>query len=112
MLKPTTRICPYCGGRLIKYGHVKRIVRSKNGARRWIKLQRVCCVKCLHIHRVLPSFIFPFKHYTAQIIKGFVDGTFSSLDLYFEDYPCESTIRYWKKHQPTFAQTNDISNLE
>ena len=88
--------CPKCGGELRHHDKVKRIVRTKNGKHYWITLDRVRCLECGSKHRVLSELLFPYKHYEASIIDGFVSGNISSYDLEFEDYPCETTIRQWK----------------
>lgn len=90
--------CPNCGETLLHYGTVKRIVRSKCGEKYWIKIERLTCPSCKTIHRSIPSFLIPYKHYEAQIITGFVDGTITSFDLEYEDYPCETTIKDWKRN--------------
>lgn len=91
-------ICPICGGKLKYYGKVKRIVRSKYGQVEWIDIRRLHCVSCGSEHRELPKNIYPYKQYDAEIIKGFVEGSITSFDLEYEDYPCETTIKEWKKH--------------
>ena len=89
--------CPDCGGTLKNLGCVKRIIRGKNGDKEWTKVRRFHCSKCGKIHRELPSCLMPYKHYNKEIIQGVVDGTITSYDLDYEDYPCETTIKEWKK---------------
>ena len=47
------------------------------------------------LHRELPKFLFPYKQYEADVIKGVLDGFITSDTLGFEDYPCEATMRLW-----------------
>lgn len=90
-----TSKCPDCGGDLKHYDHVRRIVRTKGGAKYWIKIPRSKCVTCKGIRRVLPDCIFPYKHYDAEIIRGVLEGHITADTLGFEDYPSESTMLRW-----------------
>lgn len=87
--------CPKCGGTLKYYDNVRRIIRTKGGNTSWIRVKRYKCENCNKIHRLLPDFIFPYKHYEADIILGVVNGLITSNTLEFEDYPCEMTIKRW-----------------
>lgn len=89
--------CPDCGGYLKYYDKVKRIMRMKGGGKRWIRVKRFRCIVCRKIHRSLPDFILPYKHYEAEIVKGVVNGFITSETLGFEDYPCEMTIKRWTR---------------
>jgi len=92
-----TSKCPSCGGELKHYDHVRRIVRTKGGNKCWIKIARRKCVACKGIRRVLPDYIFPYKHYDAEIIRAVLEGHITSDTLGFEDYPSESTISRWTR---------------
>ena len=87
--------CPKCGGTLKYYDNVRRIIRTKGGNTSWIRVKRYKCENCNKTHRLLPDFIFPYKHYEADIILGVVNGLITSNTLEFEDYPCEMTIKRW-----------------
>lgn len=89
--------CPKCGGRLKYYDKVPRIVRTKGGQVKEVRLRRFRCVECKSIHRELPDYIFPYKHYKADIINGVLDGTITPETLGFEDYPCEMTMARWTR---------------
>lgn len=89
--------CSKCGGKLIKYGNVKRIVREGNGRKRWIFAQKCMCLSCRHVIRLCPDILFPKKHYRKDIIQGFRNGRLSSNDILYEDLPCETTIRRWRQ---------------
>ncbi|MCM1363452.1 MAG: DUF6431 domain-containing protein [Faecalibacterium sp.] len=89
--------CPICGGKLKYYGKVKRILRSQYGKVERIHIRRMVCAVCGTEHRELPKNLLPYKHYDSNIIKGFVNGSITSFDLEYEDYPCETTIKEWKK---------------
>lgn len=38
-----------------------------------------------------------FKHYEADIIDGVVEGLIGPDTLGYEDFPCEETMKRWKK---------------
>lgn len=97
--------CPKCNGMLKKYDRTKRIVRGKEHKTQWIYIQRVKCVKCSRIHRVLPSFIFPYRHYEKELIVGVVEGLITSDILGYEDYPCEKTMERWREFYKDFNDT-------
>lgn len=97
--------CTSCGGALKYYDKVKRIVRTKGGDRLNIYVKRFRCTVCNAIHRHLPEFIFPHKHYDAEIIKGVLEGFINPSTIGYEDYPCEMTMRRW-------VRENNISFYE
>lgn len=99
MIKNNELTCPKCGGALKYYDSVQRIVRTKGGNIRWIKVDRLSCIDCGSTHRKLPDYLLPYKHYEAEIIKGFLAGELTSSDLDYEDYPCETTIKQWEKER-------------
>ena len=87
---------PICGGKLIHYDRVKRIVRTKRRQTRYIYIKRFKCSECGSMHRELPNFIFPYKQYEAEVIKGVTEGLITAVTLGFEDYPCEMTMIRWR----------------
>lgn len=89
-------LCPLCGQATKRYDHVKRMVRTAYGRKYRIFVERYCCCVCGCIHRILPEFLLPYKHYEKTVVAGFVSGLFTSDDLAYEDYPCEQTVKRWK----------------
>lgn len=87
--------CVRCGGRVKHYDKVDRIVRTKGGDKKIIKVPRLRCVDCKYLRRVLPEHICPYKHYESEIIQGVKEGLIFSDTLGFEDYPCEMTMVRW-----------------
>lgn len=87
--------CPKCGGALKHYGRTNRILRGIYGESHWIKISRFYCVECRSIHRELPKYMYPYKHYDARIIEGVIKGTITYETLGYEDYPCEMTMTRW-----------------
>ena len=71
MTSSNLTICSECGGVLKYYDKVRRIVRTKGGVKCNVEVKRYRCGDCRTIHRDLPDFIFPYKHYDAEIIRGF-----------------------------------------
>jgi hypothetical protein len=89
--------CPRCGGRLKHYDKTSRLVRTKGGQAKWIKIRRLRCIVCNALHRELPKFILPYKHYEASIIEGVLNGLITSETIECEDYPCEVTMLRWSR---------------
>jgi hypothetical protein len=95
MIHEGETICPECKGNLHYYDTVKRIVRTKKGKTKWVKIHRQRCVSCHRVHRELPDYIFPYKHYELDIIQGVVEGWITPETLGYEDYPCEAIMQHW-----------------
>ena len=95
MISQQTRICPSCKGKLKYYDSVQRIVRTKGRATKWIKIRRLKCEKCSHIHRELPKDMFPYKQYEMEMILGVIEGIITADTYGYEDYPCEMTMLRW-----------------
>ena len=88
--------CPICNGRLKYYDRVKRIKRTKNRVTTYIYIDRVRCVKCNKIHRLIPTELIPYKQYESEVIFGVKEGLITSDTLGYEDYPCEETMKRWR----------------
>ena len=93
------KICPVCGSPLRLYDRVTRIVRSEYGKIDYINIYRYRCtnIHCHKIHRELPCFLIPYKQYKTSVIEGFIDGSLSSSNLEYEDYPTEVTVKKWMR---------------
>ncbi len=87
--------CVVCGGEIKYYDSISRIVRRKGGEIEWIKVKRFRCTRCDAVRRDLPEFIFPYKQYDAEIIRGVIEGFITPETIGFEDYPCEATMCRW-----------------
>lgn len=97
MISSNVSKCPNCRGDLKYYDKVKRMIRIKGGIKKWTYVKRFRCVKCNCLHREIPEYIKPYKHYISEIIEGFLNGTITSDSIDYEDYPCEMTTERWYK---------------
>ena len=88
--------CPYCGALLEFEDHVKRHRKLAGGEKEWYWIERRSCAACCCLHRILPDFLAPHKHYDIDIITGVLNGEITSDLLAFEDYPCERTMERWQ----------------
>ncbi len=101
MITENTPNCPCCAGKLNYYDKVPRIIRAKRRITRWIEIRRFKCISCGKLHRELPDFIFPYKQYDADIIRGVLEGYITSDTIGYEDYPCEAIMDKWNREKYT-----------
>ena len=87
--------CPVCGKPLAYRDSCLRILKKEGGERLRYLINRLRCTHCLMLHRELPDCMVPYKHYSAEVISGVLDGYVTSADEDTEDYPCEMTIHRW-----------------
>lgn len=92
-------ICSKCGAALKYYDSVTRLVRTKGRKTRRVRIQRYRCPVCGQIRRELPDYIFPYKQYETEVIRGVLEGLITCETYGYEDYPCEMTMLRWKKSQ-------------
>ncbi len=100
MVNENTQECPVCGGILKQYDRVKRIVRTRTRKSKWIYIRRLRCTSCGKLHREIPDYIFPYKQYEAELIKGVWEGFITPDTIGYEDYPCEITMFRWLQIRP------------
>ena len=81
---------------MLYYDSVRRIVRTKGRKTKWIQVQRFRCDRCGELHRALPAFLYPYKQYEVEVIRGVLEGFITPETLGYEDYPCEMTMLRWK----------------
>lgn len=81
--------CPVCGSRLRSRDSVIRNVIPGDGHRIRLRIRRLSCPKCRSVHRELPDFVQPFKHYESKVIQKVIDG--DTFDCPAED----STMNRW-----------------
>lgn len=78
MIKENEMNCPNCGKNLKRHDCVKRHYRTKGGVRKYILVERMKCIDCRKIHRVIPDFLCAYKHYEKEIISGVLEGLITS----------------------------------
>ena len=93
--------CPYCGKKLKFEDHVRRHRKLAGGEKEWFWIERRSYPACCCLHRVLPDFLAPHKHYDIGIITGVLNGEITSDLLAFEDYPRERTMDDSSQIPPT-----------
>lgn len=89
-------VCPVCGGKLKYYDQVPRIVRTKNRLTMYFRMRRLKCTSCERVHREIPGFIYPYKQYDLEVMKGVLEGFITPDTIGYEDYPCEATMLIWR----------------
>lgn len=99
MIASATLICAKCGGKLVHYDSVNRIVRGKYREKKYIRIRRLRCKNCRTIHRELADSMKPYKQYDAEIIDAVCEGLITWETIGFEDYPCEATMRRWLSYK-------------
>lgn len=91
-------LCPVCKeGNLIFRDYCKRLVRHEDDESEWIRIPRHQCdnPRCRKLHRMLPDFLVPFKHYSEDVISDAINDRLS-LEM-TNDAPSPATIRRWKR---------------
>ena len=99
MISEAETVCQYCGGMLKHYDYVTRKLKSKNGRKQTIKMERRYCKSCGRVQRVQTDDIVPYKHYEASVIEGVIEGLITEQTLGFEDYPSEKQMSRWKSQK-------------
>lgn len=74
------------------------ISRRKKGLYMGGRIPWFRCIKCGSYHRKLPDGVTPYKHYESDVIEGVTEGLITPWTYGFEDYPCEMTMKRWKKN--------------
>lgn len=99
MININDKRCSICKGLLTHYDKVERYIKTAYGYKRKIILNRSKCTKCGKIHRVMPVFVLPYKHYRKDIILNVIRGFITPDTIGYEDYPCEMTMIRWQKEK-------------
>ena len=91
-------LCPVCKqGCLIFRDYCTRNVRYEGGETETYRIPRHQCnnPRCKRIHRLLPDFMVPFKHYAEDVISDAVNDRLDPFRT--DDAPSLVTIRRWKR---------------
>lgn len=51
---------------------------------------------CRRVHRMIPDWLLPYKHYAEEVISGVLDDIIKPTDSDSEDYPAEITMFRWR----------------
>lgn len=99
-------ICPFCGKPMEFAQHAHRHEKLAGGTMQWYQIEVWKCSDCTvqRMHRALPDFLAPYKHYNVDIITDVIDNVIDSDDLGYENYPSEKTMFRWKEW---FKQNED-----
>ena len=77
---------------------VKRHTRLKGGNKVWFEIERFRCESCQRIHRAIPEFLAPYKHYCLGLITSVLSCRVVPKEYEEEhNYPVEITMERWKK---------------
>ena len=85
--------CPECGKIMTFHDTCNRHGLNEKAECTWYVLRRFQC--CGSTHREIPDFLFPFKHYEADVVQSAID---ENTDKIAAD---ESTIRCWRRQWRT-----------
>ena len=69
-------LCPTCKKGILHFrDYCRRIVRYEGGDSEWIFIPRHQCdnPQCRRLHRMLPDFLVPFRHYHEEVIMEALD---------------------------------------
>ena len=77
--------------------YCKRTARHDDGERELFCIPRYRCNEpgCRKVHRMLPDFMVPFKHYTEDVISDSVNDTSEHSQIC--DGPSSATVNRWKR---------------
>lgn len=77
---------------------VKRHTRQKGGDKVWFEIERYKCEACGKLHRAIPVFLAPYKHYCLGLIASVLNGKILPREYEEEhNYPVEITMDRWKR---------------
>lgn len=83
--------CPDCGGSLKHRDYTTRKWKTTEDDWEFIKTPRHKCTVCGKLHRILPEFLMPYKHYDKNVIEDVREGRLTC------DYGelCVVTMKRW-----------------
>jgi len=76
--------CPCCRERLTAHDWNRRYERCLDGTVNEYRIEDRYCQKCHKMHRLLPDFLVPHKHYGAEAVEEMV---FNDTEQVLEKYP-------------------------
>ena len=84
--------CPLYGEPLSYRDSCERLIRLEGGMNRRFLIRRLKCSSCGKLHRELPDFLVPYKHYASEVISGVLGGIVTPDDDDSAHYLCEMTM--------------------
>ena len=75
--------CPFCGKSLKFAHHADRHEKLAGGTMKWYLIEVWKCDGCTvqKMHRALPDFLAPYKHYNVDIITDVIDDVLESGEI-------------------------------
>ena len=84
--------CPICLGPLRLHGAYERHVKNDEGERYDGWIAQGYCVKCNRYHSLIPSFIEPYKQYSAAVVEGVISEYERTGDIKRSDCPASDSV--------------------
>ena len=114
-----------CTGKLIRYGHYRRCVKTGdcNTDKISLSVQRLLCTECGHTHAILLYLLVPYSQIPLEdmvsIIRCVEDGSSfrfilertPSIDEANAGYIIRTYFRHWKIRFSLTAATTDIAHI-
>jgi len=95
LLRRGDLVCPVCGNLFIWHDSYPRHFIDGNGLRHDGWLAQLKCPICNKHHTLIPDFIMPYKHYSAEVIESAINDTENG-DFGRSSCPADdSTVRRW-----------------
>ena len=89
-------VCSKCGGKTVKNGTVKRILRTGYGDVEELSIQRVKCKVCGRVERVLPEEVERFKQYSRIVLEDARELSVDEMLDIYADSISEMSIKRWR----------------
>ena len=88
--------CVRCGGKTVKNGTTKRVLRTGYGDVETLTIQRVKCKECGYVARVLPDEVIRFKQYSRIVIEDAKELSVDEMLDIYADSISEMSIKRWR----------------
>lgn len=87
--------CSRCGGVLLCRDKKMRKYKDTDGTTRQIRIRRMKCMNCKHLHSELPDFLIPYKQHIISVVENYVEETVLGEELLRESIPDSRTRKNW-----------------
>ena len=104
LLKALEFFCPVCGEKMVYHANYPRYIKDKSVT---IRINRIKCKKktCNKTQAVLPDFIAPYKHYSADEIESVILDSIDTKPESINTPASLATVRRWL----SFYKTKSIN---